>query len=108
MSLRRRATRLATIAIAIGAIGCQATFTQPRAAGERSRQRWSHFFLWGVVGHTEVDVRDFCASGRAAEVRTAADPLTVGVTLLTAGIYTPRKVRVTCAPPTPGPEERTR
>ena len=54
------------------------------------------YFLYGVIGDGEVDVRDHCESGRAHEVRIGENFLTLGASIITLGIYTPRRVVVTC------------
>ena len=83
--------------LAIFASACSATFTDPRVPAGEQKSHWQNFFVLGAVGHAEVDVRDFCATRRAHEVHLGADVLTIGVSVITLGIYTPRKVVVTCA-----------
>ncbi len=84
---------LATVALT----GCAATFTDPRVPAGETHTEWSDFFLFGTVGHEVIDVRDVCKSGRAQEVSTGGNVLTAGVTVITLGIYTPRKVKIVCA-----------
>ncbi|MCA9599720.1 MAG: hypothetical protein KC776_40710 [Myxococcales bacterium] len=76
--------------------GCAATFSDPRVAAGESHTEWNHFFLFGSVGHAVVDVRDVCPTGRAHEVSSGENVLTLGVSVVTLGIYTPRKVKVVC------------
>jgi hypothetical protein len=90
--MRRVAPALALLLLC----GCSATFREPNAPAGASHERWLHFFVAGAVGHAELDVRDFCKSGRAQRIRSGGDLLTSGVSILTLGIYTPRKVVVTC------------
>lgn len=91
----RRLT-LATALAAGLAAGCAASFTEPRVpAGEESSE-WVPFYLFGAVGHADVDVRDHCPTARAHEVRIGGNLLTVGASIITLGIYTPRKVTITC------------
>ena len=87
--------------------GCAASFTDPRVpAGEESSE-WVPFYLWGSVGHAEIDVRDHCPTARAHRVRTGGNVLTIGATLITVGIYAPRKVTITCeAVPSAGKGKR--
>jgi hypothetical protein len=83
----------------LGITGCyKATFYQnPNAVAGARHERWSDFFILGLVGHEHFDVRDFCDQDEVAEVRTGGNFATGIVSLVTIGIYTPRKVYVTCA-----------
>ena len=54
-----------------------------------------------MVGTEEIDVKEFCANGDAAVIRTGANVGTGVISVLTIGIYTPRKVYVTCAAQSP-------
>lgn len=60
--------------------------------------RWNHFFLWGLAGSAEVDVREFCPQGMARVVthRSAGN---IVVSILTLGLYSPSMVEVWCAAP---------
>jgi len=89
----------AVLAALIGSAGCyKATFIRdPSAVKTVEGDQWLSFFLWGLVGEPTVDVTEFCAKGRVAEVQTRGDFLTGLVSFLTLGIYWPRKVIVTCA-----------
>jgi hypothetical protein len=91
----KTAFRLAVICSLLGA-GCAATFREPRLPAGEQESVWASYFVFGLVGRPEVDVRDHCPSGRASEVETGASAATVGITLITLGIYTPRRVLVRC------------
>lgn len=65
--------------------------------GEEHDQ-WASFFLFGIVGHYELDVRELCR-GEVAEITSGTNFLTWLVSTLTLGIYSPRKVNVWCAGP---------
>jgi hypothetical protein len=65
-------------------------------AGEQ-HEEWTDFFLFGLVGKEQVTVEEFCPGGNASVVRTGGNVATGLVGGLTLGIYTPRKVYVTCA-----------
>jgi hypothetical protein len=84
-------------AFALG--GCyRATFiSNPQVVKGVEHDKWNHFFIFGLVGEENLDVRQFCADGRVAEVNTQETFLNGLVTLLTIGIYAPRTVYVTCA-----------
>jgi hypothetical protein len=78
--------------------GCAATFQEPKLARADDHSVWASYYLLGTVGRTELDVRDYCPSGHASEIETGADLLTLAVSVVTIGFYTPRRVWITCAP----------
>jgi hypothetical protein len=63
--------------------------------GEEHDQ-WASFFVFGLIGDVEVDVREACPNG-IYEVTTGTNFLTWLVTGLTLAIYSPRKVNIWCA-----------
>lgn len=81
--------------------GCHATFRDPSVPAGQLHTRWSNFYVGGLVGHDRIDIRDYCPSGRVHEVETAENAATLGLTVVTLGIYAPRRVYITC-----GKEER--
>jgi hypothetical protein len=56
-----------------------------------------HLYLFGTVGELEADVRDFCGDRPAARLRSTGNVVTVATSIATLGIYTPRRVQITCA-----------
>ncbi len=93
----RAAARLAAVVALLATSGCfKATFINPTVVPGETHEEWTDFFLGGVVGTEDFDVRDFCP-GEAAMVATGGDFLTGLVSVATLGIYVPRKVYVTCA-----------
>jgi hypothetical protein len=94
----RLSARVLALVAALGPSSCAATFTEPRTARSESRSVWASYYVVGIIGREEVDVREHCPSGQASEVETGATLATLGVSLLTIGIYTPRRVLITCAP----------
>jgi Bor protein len=92
--------RAATVAlICLGLTSCyKATFIRDaQAVSGEEHDKWTTFFIYGLVGTEEVEVKDFCPSGDAAVIRTGGNFATGFVSAITLGIYTPRKVYVTCA-----------
>lgn len=94
-------TRLArllacTIAVLV-ATGCFRVAVTDGAlpSGERHAP-WNHVFLFGLAGEPELDVRRYCSTS-AARVETGETLATLGVTVLTLGVYTPRQSTITCA-----------
>ena len=55
-------------------------------------------YLFGSIGGGDVDVRDLCVSGRAESLAVSSSLGTIGVSVATLGVYTPRLVKVRCAP----------
>jgi hypothetical protein len=95
--LLRRLRRLAAVAcFACLAAGCRATFVEPAHPPSAVHSRWNHFFLLGAIGHAEIDARELCAPGRVRSIETYGTVPTTLLTVVTAGLYAPRKVEVTC------------
>ena len=95
----RSLLRCSTVLALLLLVGCyKATFYQnPNAVAGARHERWSAFFIYGLVGSQHFDVRDFCGQDAVAEVRTGANFATGLVSIVTIGIYTPHKVYITCA-----------
>lgn len=79
--------------------GCyKATFHRDASVmRSETHEEWTTFWVFGLVGHEQFEVKHFCPSGEATEIRTGGNVGTVLVGALTLGIYTPRKVYVSCA-----------
>ncbi|MGE5787623.1 MAG: Bor/Iss family lipoprotein [Myxococcales bacterium] len=58
---------------------------------------WSHHYLWGFVGRTNLDVRDYCPRSAATRVELYTDIPALLISLGTLGIYVPRRLSVTCS-----------
>ncbi len=86
----------ALVALALVSTACHASFRDPRYPAGEEKTHWSHFYFWGTVGHADIDLRDYCSTGHAREVYLSSDILMVGLTIITLGIYIPRKVTITC------------
>lgn len=72
-------------------------YTDPKLVRGLEHDQWTDFFLFGLVGNESFDVQQFCDNRPIAEVKTGGNFATSLVSYLTLGIYTPRKVYVTCA-----------
>jgi hypothetical protein len=77
---------------------CRASFVDGKTATAEHSERWGHFFVYGMAGHAQFDVRDACRSGRAHAVHVESTPTMVLLSVLTLGIYTPRSIEIECAP----------
>jgi hypothetical protein len=58
---------------------------------------WLPAYAFGAIGGGDLDVRDFCPSGAINELSVGSSWATLGVSLATLGVYTPREARVRCA-----------
>ncbi|MCA9647769.1 MAG: hypothetical protein H6718_33015 [Polyangiaceae bacterium] len=66
---------------------------------------WQHNAVFGIIKLSDdLDARDVCGAP-PERVQTAGDLLTSGLSLITVGVYSPRKIYVTC--PEPGPQRAT-
>ena len=87
------------LAIALAASACVSHKIQYRnptvqAQGETKSAKQS-FYLWGLVGGSEVNLQQMCPGGVAAiESRTGVGDQIF--TVLTGGLYSPMSVDVTC------------
>lgn len=77
-------------------LGCAPSLHVPRGQEHLVRERWVPSFVFGLFGESALDVRDLCASGVATGLSVGANFGTASVTVLTLGIYSPRKVWVAC------------
>ena len=95
----KRMQRWLLLLLLIGQAGCyRASFyTDPKLVRGLEHDRWTDFFVFGLVGTEVIDVRSFCEGKAIAEVKTGGNFATSFVSAVTFGIYTPRKVYVTCA-----------
>jgi hypothetical protein len=94
-SLLGIAVALATLASTTGCY--KATFVEDPSALKRqtSHEEWADHFVFGLVGDKEYDVRQWCPNGTGM-ARTGGNVGTTTLSIVTLGIYTPRKVYITC------------
>lgn len=96
--MNRPSLRLWVLTLLLGLSGCyKASFYQGSTVRGTQHEEWTNFFLFGLIGHDRVDVREFCPNSEVASLRSGANVGTTVVSVLTVGIYTPRKVYVSCA-----------
>ena len=98
-SLLKHALCALVAASSFASAGCyKASFATSEAAAKRepNHEIWTDHFVFGLAGHETVDTREYCPAGVAA-VKTGGNAGTTGVTIATLGIYSPRKVYITCA-----------
>ena len=73
------------------------TLTACAAQRPSVRSVWLPAYVFGAFGGGDLDVRDYCASGVADELSVGSSWATLGVSVVTIGIYTPREVKLRCA-----------
>jgi len=76
--------------LCLGLLGCAAHRPDVRTV-------WLPTYAFGAIGGGDLDVRDLCASGAADELSVGSTWATLGVSVVTLGVYTPREARVRCA-----------
>ena len=81
--------QLRAVLLCLGLLGC---------AAERAdvRRVWLPTYAFGAIGGGDLDVRDLCASGAADELAVGSTWATLGVSVATLGVYTPREAKVRC------------
>ena len=79
--------------------GCYgATFAAARSPERETHELWLDEYFFGLAGSGDVDTRFLCPAAPES-VGVHQNGLTLALTALTLGIYTPRVARVTCADP---------
>ncbi len=73
----------------------------PTPAPTTPKNVWSHVFFFGFVRSVQTDLRNVCSSGTAESFRIGATPLTIAVSIVTLGLYTPVEQSYACVPPAP-------
>lgn len=63
-----------------------------------TRTVWLPSYGFGAFGGGDFDVRDVCPSGAIRELSVGSSWATLGISLATLGVYTPREAKVRCAP----------
>jgi hypothetical protein len=96
---KRLGAALVGVALVVGLAGCyEHTVTVGAGAphGPVAYDHWENFWLGGLIGHVQVDVKRICPSGDAT-IYVQQSFLNGLVSGLTGGIFTPTTVTVRCA-----------
>ncbi len=86
----------------LGVFGCGPPIKRIRidpAPGDGvEHKQLQSFFLWGLIGHGQVDVREICGPDRrAVEIGVGDDGLSTVLSVVTLGLYSPVRTTVQCA-----------
>jgi len=81
-------------------LGCHQTMLirTPRQLPSESVQEvsWSSHFFFGYVGGRQLDLRDYCRNSAVERIELSSSAATLALTVVTLGVYFPRRVTVTC------------
>ena len=95
--MKRILSIIAIVAVMGMTTGCyKVTFVRNVAPQGGRTSQWNHFFILGLFGNTDVNVKKFCPDGNVRMIRTGASLGTAFATIITVGLYTPRKMWVQC------------
>ena len=68
----------------------------PSSSIAPSYQQTHHFFLWGLVGKTSIDVNEVCGGQKVKQMQTQTTFLNGLLGGLTIGIYAPHTAKIWC------------
>jgi hypothetical protein len=76
---------------------CSLALASCASTSADTRRVWLPAYALGAIGGGDLDVRDYCAPGALRELSVGSSWGTLGVSLATLGVYTPREVRIRCS-----------
>ena len=93
--------RLALLCVLFFFTACQTITISPKDSPYKlssipNYSQRQHFFLWGFIGETTINVKEICPSNKVIQMQTQD---TFGDTLfrvVTLGIYSPKTAKVWC------------
>ena len=93
-----RFARLLLVLTALTQVGCGFGyhFVDKSAVPAENHSMWASYYLWGIVGHYEIDVRELCPKG-VREIETGNNFPTWLLKIITFGIYAPRTIDIRCS-----------
>lgn len=94
----RRMLVVGTLCLALA--GCTTVNVVPNGENvsdaDPTWQERQHFFLFGLIGESHVDVGSICGEKEVLQMQSRFMPLDGLIGLVTASIYAPRTARVWC------------
>ena len=89
-----------SIAVATLISGCSTVTVRDQGttkiSSSPSHSSMKHFFLWGIVGHSHVNVTEVCGPKPPVQVQTERSFLDGFLSVITLGLYYPRHAYVWC------------
>ena len=81
-------------------VGCSTVTISPKGAPKTSVEPTysdsKSFFLWGLVGEHDIDVKEVCGEREVKQMQTQRTFTDSLLTIVTIGIYAPRTAKVWC------------
>ncbi|MFN0247665.1 MAG: Bor/Iss family lipoprotein [Kofleriaceae bacterium] len=98
--MKKMQITLVALGLALAATGCAThtiNYKNPSVqSGGATQTAKQSFYLWGLVGGSEVDLDKMCPTG-VAQIQSKTSVGDQVFTVLTGGIYSPMSVNVQCA-----------
>jgi Bor protein len=93
--------KIALIALLVGLMsGCTTVTIRDHGTSKISStpdySTMNHFFFWGLIGHSHVNVTQICGGKTPAQLQTEQTFLDNVLAIITLGIYYPRSAYVWC------------
>lgn len=63
---------------------------------EANYSQTHHFFFWGLMGETHVDVKSICGDNNVTQMQSQASFVNGLISFASLGIYTPHSAKVWC------------
>lgn len=97
MNTKKKRNPLLILGLSAMALGAchNIQYKNPGARAGNKHSVKQSFFLWGIAGGDEIDLQALCPAG-VAEISSQESFVDALIGGLTAGLYTPRSVEVTC------------
>ena len=87
---------LGGVLVRTAVVVCSLALASCAAPAAGSRRVLLPAYALGAIGGGDLDVRDYCPAGSAGELSVGSSWRTLGLSLATLGVYTPRELRIRC------------
>jgi len=95
-----RARSIFIVLLLLLSTGCMTATVRPEGGAkvdtDASWQERQHFFVYGLVGESRIDVQEVCSGRDATQLQTRQQFVDGLLGLVTIGIYAPRTAKVWC------------
>jgi len=87
---------LGGVQVRTGLVLCSLALVSCAAPAAGTRRVLLPAYALGAIGGGDVDVRDYCPAGSVGEIYVGTSFRTLGLSLVTLGVYTPRELQIRC------------